>query len=174
MSRKLTEAHVAHIQLLEQQGRVTAEQVLEDARRPDSPLHDLYDWDVSRAAEQHWLDRTREIIRMVKVVVTTETVSIKVPRYMRDPDAEPREQGYVSLAELRSDPVAARRALLQEFERAAGVLKRARGIAVALYLDEQIGELLERIMGLRMLIEVATTAEGDEPPAIDGETRQTA
>ena len=69
---RLTEQHVAYLVTLERQGRTTAEDVLADAKRPDSPLHDLYDWDVTAAAEAHWLDRTRAIIRLVKVVVHTE------------------------------------------------------------------------------------------------------
>lgn len=171
MNRKLTDAHVTHIALLFASGRATAEEVLTDAKQPTSPLHDLYDWDLQRAAEEHWLDRTREILRMPKVVVVTETLQIKVPRYLRDPAAEAREQGYVSLAELRTDPVAARRALAQEFERAAGVLKRARGIAVALGLAEEIERLLEQLLGLRRLVseepdaEPTTGAEAAGPPA---------
>ena len=42
---------------------------LVDASKPrNSPTHHLFEWDVKRAAEAHWLDRARDLIAQVEVV----------------------------------------------------------------------------------------------------------
>ena len=53
-------------------GRITPEQVLEDARDPESPLHNYFEWDVETAARQYWLDQARTLIRSVKIVTREE------------------------------------------------------------------------------------------------------
>ncbi|MGA8762296.1 MAG: hypothetical protein WB562_05345 [Candidatus Sulfotelmatobacter sp.] len=153
MNRRLTTRHVDHIVALERDGKTSAETILADAKRGDSPLHDLYDWDVERAAETHWLERTREIVRLVRYAVHTETHSYTLPRYVRDPDVEPQTQGYATVESLRDDPDRARRALTSELERVSSVLTRARELAVGLHLDDEIEELLERVAGLRAVVD---------------------
>jgi len=164
MSR-LTETHVAYLVTLEKQGRTSAEDVLADAKRAESPLHDLYDWDVTAAAEAHWLDRTRAIIRLVKVVVHTEHQTIRLPRYIRDPALPSHEQGYASVESLRLESTLAHRALVTEMERVTSSLRRARHIAVGLGLEDDVDDLLARVAGLR---EIWT--ERSAPPPSDGDT----
>ena len=160
MNRRLTDKHVAHIVSLERNGKTTAEAILADAKAPESPIHDLYDWDVTKAAEAHWLNRTREIVRLVRYVVHTETTTVTLPRYVRDPEAEPRVQGYATVERLRTDPRLARRALISEFERVANALKRARAVAVGLELDDQISDVLARVVGMQAIVraDVETSA----------------
>jgi hypothetical protein len=153
MNRRITPRHVAHIITLEREGNTTPEAVLADAKAKESPLHDLFDWNVQRAAEAHWLERSREILRGVHYVVHTETHSYTLPRYVRDPDVAPKAQGYASVEHLREDPNRARRALTGELERVAMALTRARGIAAGLFLDQEIDALLERVAGLRAVVD---------------------
>ena len=146
---RVTEGHVAYLVTLEKQGRTSAEDVLADAKRPESPLHDLYDWNVASAAEAYWLDRTRAIIRLVRVVVHTEHQTLRLPRYIRDPALPANEQGYASIESVRLESTLARRALVSELERVTSALRRARHIAVGLDLEDEIDALLERVAGLR-------------------------
>lgn len=152
MVSKITEAHVTHIISLERQGRVTPDTILDDAKRPESPLHNLYDWNVEKAAQAHWLERTREIIRLIRVVVTTETITVRPPRYIKDPGIPANEQGYVALHTLRVDPTLARRALITELERVTSSLIRAQRIAAGLELDDQIAGILAQVSGLRTIV----------------------
>lgn len=152
MNTRITKKHAAHLEQLERKGRITAEDVLADAKSPKSPLHELYDWDIKRSAESHWLDRTREIIRTIKVVIHSETTVIRFPRYVHDPDLKPNEQGYVSETELRSDKSLARRALSEECDRVVGSLTRARNIARGLDMVAAFEDLLARVIGLRAVI----------------------
>jgi hypothetical protein len=163
MNHKLTEAHVAYLLTLEQQGRQTAEAILDDAKRAESPLHDLYDWDIQTAAEAHWLDRTRAIIRLVKVVVHTETHTYRIPRYVKDPSRPNSEQGYASIDHLRIETALARRALVTELERVTSALRRARNIALGLALEDEVDRLLTIVAGLRVVVSTPTVEPETAP-----------
>lgn len=149
MNIKLNEAQVARLRELERDGRLLPSDVLVDARERKSPLHSLYKWDLSEAAQEYWVARTREIIRSVQVRMNVTTTTVLVPAYVRDPDAPGNGEGYRSVSELRSDPEAARRSAMLEFERAEAALRRAREVAAALGLAEDIDELLASVVVLR-------------------------
>jgi hypothetical protein len=162
----LTVEQVNRVAQLEADGRLTAEQVLEDAKAPESPLHMLYDWDVQRAAEAHWLDVSREIIRSVHLTAVIEDVSVRAPFYVKDEAAGHQRPGYVAVTTLRRTPDAAREALLAEFERVAGGLRRATALAAMLGLQDEVEGLLVRVLGLRASLLVPVGEEDvASPPA---------
>ena len=112
--------------------------VIEDARDSESPLHDEFPWDVEKAAMEHWREIARDIIHSVQVFQTTEKMQIAVPRYVRNPDAKPNEQSYVSTAELRTDHDRAWQALSYEIERADAMIRRAQRVALAVGLENEV------------------------------------
>lgn len=136
-------------------GRLTPEAVVERARNRSSALHPLFDWDVKRAAQKHWLDCARELIRSVRINVTTETTVVRSVAYVRDPRVPADEQGYRSVVSIRSDRDLAREVLLDEFGRAAAALKRAHEVAAALNLDSEVREIRERVVGLQASLQTA-------------------
>ena len=149
---KLTDEQIAHVKRLEDtRGGITPDLVLDDARQKNSPLHDLFDWDKTKAAHNWWLETAREVIRSVHIVVTTTTTTVKTPHYVRDPDAT--GQGYRSVTALMREPACARQALIHELTRAAGVVTRARELAVTLHLEGEIDDMMERIIGLQRHVE---------------------
>src|SRR4249919_3354546 len=58
-------------------GRLTPDAVVKDARSKSSPLHAHFTWDVKEAAAAHWLTQARELITSVRVVIKTDTTSIR-------------------------------------------------------------------------------------------------
>ena len=130
-------------------GRLTPEQVVEDAKRKDSPLHAHFTWDVRKAAHAHWIDRARELIRSVRVEIRTDTTVIQAVAYVRDPQAGGNEQGYVAVERLRTDKDLARDALITEFARVGDNLRRARELAAALDVADEVDNLIEQVVGLR-------------------------
>lgn len=52
-------------------GSVTARDVLEAARDPANVLHGCWDWDVEKAAEEHWIGKARQLIRSIVEVKTS-------------------------------------------------------------------------------------------------------
>jgi hypothetical protein len=158
---KITDEVKRHLAALEVEGRLTPEAVVADARREDSPIHGFFKWDLQTAAEQHWLDRARQLIRMVKVVIVRNDYTFRAPFYVPDPARAAKEQGYVTLTALNGDPIAARESLVQECERAAASLKRMQRIAVALGLESEVDDILGRLTGFAH--HVAQT--GEQPQA---------
>jgi hypothetical protein len=151
---KLTEAQQAHLMSLETEGRrLTPALVVEDAKQKKSPLHDLFEWNTAAAAYQHWLDTAREIIGSVRVVVTTREYSVKAPGYVRDLDAD--GQGYQHTSALKRDPATARESLIYTLEVAAGHLRRAYDLSLALGLEAEIDALLTQVAGVQRSIRQA-------------------
>lgn len=145
---KLTDAQIAHLQSLERAGGIlTPDDVVADAKLKTSPIHDLFDWDKSKAAHQWFLECAREIIRSVRVQVTTIVFETRPQGYTRDPDANGK-QGYRSFEALKRDPDAARRSLCDEIERISGALSRARSLSVALDLEHDFDDLIARLMAI--------------------------
>lgn len=159
MTDKITPEVKARLAMLEnERGQLTPTIVVEDAKRKESPLHDLFDWNVKEAAEKWWLEQARTIIRSVKVVITDEHITVKTPHYVRDPNAKGKEQGYVSVAQLQRDPVAARESLVLECGRAESAMARARGLAKVLNLEDEVDLIITRVSGLREKVEESSSS----------------
>jgi hypothetical protein len=82
-----------HIDFLREQnkGELLAEDVLKDARNPNSPLHQLFEWDDSEAAEAYRLQQARGIIRAVVAIYREperSAPSHKVAAFTRIPEGE--------------------------------------------------------------------------------------
>lgn len=129
-------------------GRLTPEMVVQAARDKESPLHPFFTWDVKKAAQERLIDQARHLIRSVKVEVTTTQFSVRAPAYLRDPQAGGASQGYASLARLRNDEDMARDAVVNEFSRASSALSRAKAVAAALGLSDEIEEVRGAIVRL--------------------------
>ena len=123
-------------------GKLTPDLVVQDAEQSDSPLHELFEWDDGIAGHKYRIEQARQVITSVRVVITTDHKAVSAVYYVRDPSAEPTEQGYVSLSTLRSDKDLARESIVMEFSRAAAYLERAKVHAQALGMTEDIDALL--------------------------------
>lgn len=71
---KHPEANVvgAHIEMLREKfkGELTPEDILDDAKHDNSPLHSFFEWSDSAAAHQHRLAQARGLIRSVVAIYT--------------------------------------------------------------------------------------------------------
>jgi len=147
LTTKQREALLALAEL--HQGRITPEMVVEAARDPNSPLHTAFTWDDAQAAHEHRLAQARVLLRRVRVEIETGARLIRVPYFTRDPEAAPREQGYLTLPRLRTQEDVARAALVAAFARAARALQDARDLAEALGIGEEIDALRRDVLRLR-------------------------
>lgn len=141
------------LRALEENGRLTARDVVTAARDPASPLHDCFEWDDSTAAEAWRTEQARSLIRSVVVNVTVEERTISSVHYVRDPTVGD-EQGYVSVPQLRSEPEAAKAMLVVEFQRAEACYKRAMNLTAALgqpgiKIHRTVSDLRKRTARLR-------------------------
>jgi hypothetical protein len=133
-------------------GKLTPEALVDDAKRPESEGHELFEWDVEKAAMQHWLDRARQIIRSVTVEITTNNVEVRVPFYVRDPDAATDEQGYSSVARIRSDKEKIADVLLDELRRINSSLTRAQGLAGYFGVEADFVAMVQALQTIRAIV----------------------
>jgi hypothetical protein len=62
--------------LYEKVGHLTTSIVLAEAKKVRSPIHDLFEWDDSSAANQYRLDQARHLIRSVKITFKGSTEAL--------------------------------------------------------------------------------------------------
>lgn len=149
---KLTQEQQERVRSLEDAtGRITASRVVADAKSRTSPLHGLFTWDKSKAAEAHWLATAREIIGSVGYVHNTKHTNVEVSGYVRDTSSG-GDQGMISIQALREDPEKARDSLVYTLEVAAGHMRRALNLAGPLGLSGEIDTLLDQIVGVQRTI----------------------
>lgn len=126
-------------------GRLTPEEVVRHAADSSSPLHAYFEWDDSVAAHAHRISQARDLISSVRVEVKTTTTTVKVVGYVRDPSVHPSQQGYVNTLRLKSEADLARDAVVDAFANASGHLRRARQLASALEVQEDVDDLVRRV-----------------------------
>ena len=132
-------------------GNLTPEALVADARNKKSPLHDAFEWDDGIAA-QHWrLEQARALIRAMTFVTRSNDRVIVAPFYVKNPDTR---TGYTSVTRLATDEDRARRAMVDECTRVRGMLERARSVAKALHLEGELDGLLAGVAELRKRAEL--------------------
>jgi hypothetical protein len=66
----LTPIQREHLKLIQaKEGNLRPEEVLRDARNPNSPLHDLFEWDNTAAANAYRLMQAKQVVRFVVRIV---------------------------------------------------------------------------------------------------------
>lgn len=133
----------AHLEKLrtKNKGVLTREIVVEDAKKKLSPLHRYFEWDVKKAAEQHWLHTAGQLIASVQVEVVYEEKVVKVPVYLNDPVAP----GYSPVVDIQNDEEKAHAVMMRDFEAIAAKLHRARVMAELLGLSDELEDLIKRL-----------------------------
>lgn len=112
-------------------GKTDAKDVVDDARPIDSPLHPVFEWDDSIAAESYREDQARRLIRSVVIVQyddrdreikRTEPVFLPVARPYQN------ERGYMESTDAMSDPVVRESIIAVARSQLEGWVKRNRNI----------------------------------------------
>lgn len=144
--------------LSDRHGRITPEIVVEAARDPSSPLHREFDWNDPTAAHAARLDRARQLITTITVMVIRRKERITSVFYVRDPRRGSKEQGYVSLSapDLRRND--ATDIMMSELDRCEAAIDRARGVVSVLDarfpgIREDLDGLLEEVVRVRSKME---------------------
>lgn len=105
-----------HIELLrrQQHGELTPNDVVADARNPNSPLHSFFEWDDGQAAEQYRLQQARGLIRAVVAVYVREdapAVRTKAFVHINEPGAQHYRSADHALSQTHTRDMVLRRAL---------------------------------------------------------------
>ena len=117
LTNKISKEVIKEIIEIKDQVGLTAEEVLNRAKKKKSALHNLFIWDNDVAAEKYRLHQARMLINEVKVIVDTkeyyafENVSIGVS----DSSVEGVSRQYFGRAEILSSEVLRRQVLERAF-----------------------------------------------------------
>lgn len=125
---------------MEQAGRLSAENVVDEARDHTSPLHQHFTWDDGEAATLYRLIEARQLIRHIKLEVIVREIPLNVVRFVRDP-AEPgvyRDIGTIRPSEVE----VARRIVTEEMLKVVRASKRARNVAAVLGTAGDVEEII--------------------------------
>lgn len=91
--------------LMDENGRLRPEAVVEDAENPDSPLHRCFTWENGEAAYRWRLHEARMLIRAsYTVVVEQQAVPIKTRAYVSLKSARVARSGYTPIRRVLSEP----------------------------------------------------------------------
>lgn len=135
-------------------GHITPAEIVEHAKKKNSPLHDQFDWNDKSAAYKNRLDTARELIRVCRIEFHDSTTTISsCAAFVRDPELDSKQQGYVSIEKLKSNKDLAREALVAKFSRIATELRNAHELSTALGINDEVEEIEKRITGISEFIQ---------------------
>jgi hypothetical protein len=117
-------------------GALTLDDVIEEARRPRSPLHADFEWDDAIAGAAYRRSQAARLIRTVRLEITVKEIPIQAPAYVRDLRAE--RAGYRDIMEVQTEDDVARATVLDAMQRVANAVKRAKTLAWVLGIDDLI------------------------------------
>lgn len=135
--------------LADSAGHLDPKQVVADAKNPASPLHDEFEWDQGTAAEAHWMETARRLIRFVKLEVIIDRQTIVAPFYVCDPLRAPKSRRYLELSRAARQREIAQQVLIAELDRIAAAIRRAQEIAAVLGLTQELADLLNDVTALK-------------------------
>lgn len=141
-------AAIQALELAHPESEITPRALWESAREPDHPLHDEFEWDNEKAADS-WRDEQARRLLRIRVTVTHEERVVHAPICVRRPDAEAKEQGYVRTTTLIDDREMSKRAIVEEVDRAARAIERARTLGAALGLGDECDRLLADLLAIK-------------------------
>jgi hypothetical protein len=108
-------------------GELRPEEVVEESREPEAPLHPVFEWDDERAAELHRQEQARGLIRSVRVVYQDAddqpSQRIAYISVRTDPDSD---RSYVSATRVMEEPELKNQAIADAISLLRGVQRRYR------------------------------------------------
>lgn len=134
---------------IDKEGTIAPEEVVAAAAPPTSPIHDLFEWDDSKAAHAHRLSQARKVITDFEFIVTTTTRILECPMYTRDPRLPAGQSGYVRVAALRTLDDSRRASLQSEVDRVRSFIHRTRAMAAGMGLEDEAELMLQELLGIR-------------------------
>jgi CRISPR/Cas system CSM-associated protein Csm2 small subunit len=105
LSQEQAERYGSRIDLLIEQnnGMITPELVVTDAASKKSPLHDYFQWDDAKAAEEYRLTQAGQLLRFINVTYNDEEKPAKAYHNVVVTIENKSQRGYVNLQRVLSE-----------------------------------------------------------------------
>lgn len=130
---------------LERKKKLTPDSVIELARNKAHPLHPMFQWDIRKAALEHWRRTAREIISDFRVEFVVHETVYEINEFVERMGKRPKEQGYVSIGKLKDRKEEAAVFVKLQMQIAGTYAAKAIGYAAVLGMSGQIESLLAEI-----------------------------
>ena len=92
-----------HIETLGKNGIVTPADLVKDAKRKGSPIHDCFEWDDTVAAKAHRISQAAHLLRSIEVMVErSDETSFSVRAFCHV--STEKQQGYTTVENARNNP----------------------------------------------------------------------
>lgn len=127
-------------------GKLTPELVVQESADLNSVLYAVFEHDPAKGLLEYQIEQARQLIRSVRVEITTTVKKVTTVGYIKDPDVRATEQGYVGMVALLTQEERARAVIDKEVDRVAALISRTRSIAEALDLLDETNALLRELL----------------------------
>ena len=87
-----------------QKGKLKPQYVIEDAKDKSSPLHNVFQWDDSKAGNEYRLFQARQLIARIVEVVIVEGKPVQMKSFFNIQHDKNDEQVYITLKESVTNP----------------------------------------------------------------------
>lgn len=141
--------HRVLLAILKRDGEIKPDRVIEEAKKPDSPLHDRFEWNVEKAALETWRAQARDIISSFSVTLIVNRTEYNISEFVENPIKAPNEQGYVSFEMVSSNKQMTRRFMDKELAIASTYVEKSKTYAEVLGLGQKVEGLLSKIASVR-------------------------
>ncbi len=92
-----------HIESLAKNGIITPADLVRDAKKKTSPLHECFEWDDTAAAKAYRITQAQYILRQIEVMIEREDETSFSVRAFHHVNVA-NQQGYVTVENARNDP----------------------------------------------------------------------
>ena len=143
---------------MEKRGKLTPDAVIAQAKNPKSPLHGKFQWNIQKAAMEHWRETARDLIASYRIEIVIDEQVFKISEFVRDVRKSSDAQGYRSVGQLKSKRAEAAIFIERELLVAATYCAKAISYAAYLGLTGKIEALIAEINELARKASLAKAA----------------
>lgn len=86
-----------------EKGKLKPQYVIEDAKKVDSPLHDHFEWDDSKASEKYRLYQARLLISGIMEIVVIDKTPKEMKSFFNIKHDKDNEQVYITIKEASTN-----------------------------------------------------------------------
>lgn len=95
-------------------GYAAAEVIVEDAKKPDSPLHDYFLWNKDKASYEYWLNQARYLLRSIVIRIVGREESKPIRAYFNVTASQELKEVGIKQIYVGAEDVARNRAYKEE------------------------------------------------------------
>jgi hypothetical protein len=134
-------------------GDLVVDDVIEEAKNPNSALHDVFEWDLKKAAHAEWRSTAKRLIREYRFLIVTEEVVRYAPEWVSKSDA--KTPTFTRTNMVKKDKARSLDLLQDEIARIISACDRSLALADHFKLRTKFEELLKDAAKIRgFLIEL--------------------